>query len=95
MWEKKEKDNYRDNRWFKFSKNDLFNNEFIVFAGAEDYKNKTFKLLKVPTIFLINHLDDFDVNADGLMINLYILFESYVDDRADTRVSFEKFVINN
>lgn len=94
MWEKKGGNNYLGNWWFKFSENDLNKFEYFVFSGAQDYENKNFKLIKVPTTFLKNHINDFDVNANGLMVNLYILFESFIDARSDAQVDFKEFVYN-
>lgn len=61
----------------------------FVFSGALDYENKNFKLIKVPTSFLINNLNSFDVNANAHMVNLYILFDSFVDVRTSTKVDFK------
>lgn len=93
-WEKSDNINYRNNWWFKFSDEALENYKFIVFAGAEDYKNDSFKLLKIPTSFIQKNLSSFDINADGLMINLYILFDTYIDSRNVSNISFQEFVIN-
>jgi len=93
-WEKSDNENYINNWWFKFSSDSLNKYEFILFAGAEDYKNNNFKLLKVPSSFLKENLKNFDVNANGLMINLYIVFDTYVDMRSDAHVNFKDFLIN-
>ena len=93
-WEKSENASYQNNWWFKFSNDSLVTHDYILFAGAKDYKNEKFSLLKVPTSFLKNNLDNFDVNADGLMINLYIKFDSFIDSRNANNISFKEFLLN-
>jgi hypothetical protein len=94
MWGKTKNTSNLGNWWFKFSQTDLNEYDYFIFAGALDYKNEKFKLLKVPTTFLKAHLNNFDVNANGLMINLYILFDTFIDARSDARVDFKEFVLD-
>ena len=94
MWEKTKNTSYLGNWWYKFSQSDLNKYDYLVFAGALDYKNEKFRLIKVPTSFLRNHLNDFDVNANGHMVNLYILFDTFIDARSKAKVDFKEFVLN-
>lgn len=94
MWETNENNKDQISWWFKFSEEILENYQYILFAGAQDYSNKSFSLIKVPVFFLKEHLTSFDVNADGKMINLYIVSDSYIDVRSEAHVSFKEFVYN-
>lgn len=94
MWETNENNKDQISWWFKFSEEILENYQYILFAGAQDYNNKSFSLIKVPVFFLKEHLTSFDVNADGKMINLYIVSDSYIDVRSEAHVSFKEFVYN-
>ena len=94
MWEKTKNISYLDNWWFKFSQDNLNEFNHFVFAGALDYENERFELIKVPISFLKNHLNNFDVNANGLMVNLYILFDTFIDVRSDAKVNFKEFILN-
>lgn len=72
---------------------DLDDNEFIIFAGALDYDNKAFKILKVPTEFLKFNKHKIDVNGKGWAI-LYIHFNDFIDLRHPANLSFKEFAIN-
>jgi hypothetical protein len=67
--------------------------EFIVFAGAQDYENEKFCVLKVETSFLLKNKDNIDVNANGKMYNIYLSFEDYIDLRHKNRLSFKQFLV--
>ncbi len=93
MYEKGDKPGYQDSWWFKFMEDDLDDNEFIVFAGALDYDNKEFKILKVPTEFLKSNKHKIDINGKGWAI-LYIHFNDFVDLRHPANLSFSEFAVN-
>lgn len=93
MYEKGDKPGYQDSWWFKFMEDDLDNNEFIIFAGALDYDNKEFKILKVPTEFLKSNKHKIDINGRGWAI-LYIHFNDFVDLRHSANLSFKEFAVN-
>ncbi|WP_345988728.1 phospholipase D family protein [Sulfurimonas sp. HSL1-2] len=82
------------NWWFKFSEDDLKSYEYIVLAGALDDSNHAFKLFKIPTQYIIDHLDKLDCNAEGRMINIYLSIEDHIDLRNDYHLSFKEFCIN-
>ena len=80
--------------WLKFSMEDLKTHDFIVFAGALDYENKGFRLLKVPTKYILDNIDKLDVNANGYMINLYVKMDTFIDIRNKKHLEFKDFVLN-
>lgn len=92
MYEKKENKNYRDNWWFNFSDEFLVPNDYVVFVGALDYKNKDFRIFKVPTNYLIENISKID-NRNG-WINIYVHFSNLIDLRNRNNLSFKEFVIN-
>jgi hypothetical protein len=71
MYENKEKQRYRVNWWFKFIYEVLNPAEFIVIAGALDYVNRNFRMLKVPPLYLLQNIDKIDMTKDG-WINLHV-----------------------
>lgn len=93
MYESKEKKIYFDNWWFNFGLDSLKSNEFIVFVGALDYENKNFRVLKVPTSYLLQNLDKIDMTEDG-WINLYIRIKDLIDIRNTNNLSLCDFKIN-
>ena len=93
MWENKEKKSYGDNWWFKFMHDDLKSDEFIVFVGALDYLNKNFRVLKVPTSYLLQNIDKIDMTENG-WINLYVHMRDLIDMRNNNNLSFRDFAIN-
>lgn len=93
MYENKEKKCNRDNWWFKFMHDDLKQGEFIVFAGALDYVDKNFRVLKVPTSYLLQNIDKIDMTKDG-WINLYVHMRDLIDLRNNNNLSFRDFAIN-
>jgi len=93
MYENKEKKIYHDNWWFNFDLNSVKSNEFIVLVGALDYSNKNFRLLKVPTSYLLQNIDKIDMTKDE-WINLYIHMEDLIDLRDSNNLSFRDFAIN-
>lgn len=93
MYKKEDKPGYLDNWWFKFMEDDLDDNEFIIFAGALDYENKEFKILKVPTEFLKANKDKIDITSQG-WTNLYIHFNDLADLRHPANLSFKEFAVN-
>jgi len=92
-YEKTDNPKNKDNWWFKFSTDDLIENEFIVFAGAMDYQNRDFKIFKVPSEFIKSNLAKLSVVGDG-WVNLYVHMNSYSDIRHRDNLSFKDFVIN-
>jgi hypothetical protein len=92
-WESSEKPHYKNNWWFKCLREELEENEFIIFAGANDQQDKDFKVLKVPTAYLLSNLDKLDMTEAG-WINLYIHMESLEDVRNDARLPFKQFALN-
>lgn len=93
MYENKEKKTYLDNWWFKFDHDILKSNDFIVFAGALDYENKNFRLLKVPTSYILQNIDKIDINKKN-WISLYIHMNDLIDIRNTSNLSFRDFSIN-
>lgn len=93
MHESKEMRNYLDNWWFNFDLDYLKSNEFIVFVGALDYENRSFKVFKVPSSYLLQNIDKIDTNDDG-WINLYVHIEKLIDIRNKNNLSFSKFLLN-
>jgi len=93
MWENKENKSYHDNWWFKFMHDDLKSDEFIVFVGALDYLNKNFRVLKVPTSYLLQNIDKIDMTENG-WINLYVHMGNLIDMRTNNKLSFRNFAIN-
>lgn len=93
MWERKDSPQYNDNWWFKLNENDLHRNEVLLFCGAMDYANKEFRLIKVPTKYIIENLSKIDKNRSG-WINLYISFQEYKDLRNKNNLVFKQFLIN-
>jgi hypothetical protein len=93
MWEHSERPEYHDNWWFGVMKSDLENHEYIVFAGALDYENKRFKLLKVPAAYLRDNISSVDVTDEG-WINLYIHMMELIDVRNSAHLPFNQFAIN-
>ncbi len=93
MWESSESELYKDNWWFSFYLHNLENAEAIILAGARDYLNKDFTLLKVPRSFILDNLQRLDVNRDGC-VNLYIGMKDYIDQRMEDGLSFKPFLVN-
>jgi hypothetical protein len=93
MWEHSERPEYHDNWWFGLMKSDLEDHEYVVFAGALDYENKNFKILKVPTRYLSDNISRIDMTADGWM-NLYIRMSDLINIRKDSGLPFGQFSIN-
>lgn len=93
MYEKGDKPGYKDTWWFKFMYEDLKEYEFIVFAGALDYTNKNFKIIKVPSSYLISHMKSIDMNSKGWII-LYVHFNNLVDLRHEANLSVKDFALN-
>ena len=93
MWEHSERPNYYDNWWFGLMKSDLENHEYVIFAGALDYENKDFKILKVPTRYLSDNMSRLDMTADG-WINLYIRMSDLINIRKDSGLPFNQFAQN-
>jgi hypothetical protein len=93
MYENKEKKSYLDNWWFNFDRDNLKSNEFIVFVGALDYENRNFRVLKVPTSYLLQNIDKIDITDNG-WINLYIRMKDLIDIRNTNNLSFRDFSIN-
>ncbi len=92
MWERKERPNYLNNWWFKFEMEDLKNYEYIIFAGALDYKNKKFEIFKVPSKYFLDNIDKIDMTARG-WINLYLSFDDYIDLRNEHNLPFKQFIV--
>lgn len=93
MYEKGDKPGYQDTWWFNFMFSDLEDSEYIVFAGALDYLNKDFRIIKIPSSYLISHIDKIDMNSKG-WINLYIHFDELVDLRHKSNLSLKQFNLN-
>jgi len=74
-------------------KSDLENHEYVIFAGALDYENKDFKILKVPTRYLSDNMSRLDMTADG-WINLYIRMSDLINIRKDSGLPFNQFAQN-
>lgn len=72
---------------------DLKSDEFIVFAGALDYVNKNFRVIKVPTSYLLQNVDKIDMTK-GEWINLYVHMRDLIDLRNNNNLSFRDFAIN-
>jgi hypothetical protein len=94
LYESKDNATYLDNWWFAPSIDDIGRYEFVLFAGAKDYQNRDFQLIKVPTAFLQKNLSNIDNSANGEMINLYIKCSNFTDARHHRHISFKEFCIN-
>jgi hypothetical protein len=93
MWERKDDAKNNDNWWFKVNESDLHRYQYLMFCGALDYSNSDFRLLKVPTAYVLANLSEVDMVKDE-WINLYISFEGFVDLRSKKNLSFSNFVVN-
>lgn len=93
MYEEKEKPGHKDDWWFKFTADDLENNEYIIFAGALDYINKNFKILKVPSSYIKANADKLYWNDAGWII-IYLHFKDLIDLRNSANLSFKGFELN-
>jgi hypothetical protein len=93
MWERKDDNRYLDNWWFKFDKSDLHNHQHIIFCGALDYKNKEFRVLKIPSEYFIDNLSKLDISI-GSWVNVYLSFNNLVDLRSKSRLPFKQFLVN-
>lgn len=93
MYEKKENKNYLDNWWFNFSDEFLVPNNYVIFVGALDYKNKDFRVFKVPTNYLIENISKIDITSGW--VHLYVHFSDLIDLRnKKNNLPFKEFVIN-
>lgn len=92
MWERKDNDKFLDNWWFKFDVSDLHNHKNIVFCGALDYKNKEFRVFKIPSQYLIDNLNNMDISA-GSWVNIYLSFDKFIDLRGKNNLHFKQFLI--
>jgi hypothetical protein len=92
MYEKKENKNYKDCWWFNFSDEFLVPNSYVIFVGALDYKNKGFRIFKVPTNYLIENISKIDITSGW--VHLYIHFSELIDLRNKSNLSFKEFVLN-
>ena len=92
MWERKDDPRNLDNWWFKFDESDLHQYQYILFCGALDYMNKEFRVLRVPTKYILDNLPKVDISA-GSWINIYLSFDELIDLRSSHHLSFRQFVI--
>lgn len=93
MYEAKEKPGFLDDWWFRFDLSLAERNESIVLAGALDYSNTKFRILRVPSKFLLDNQDRIDIDSNG-QVHLYIEFDSLKDIRNNANLSFGQFAIN-
>jgi hypothetical protein len=93
MYEKKEKERYRDNWWFKFMHHDLEKHDYIIFTGALGYENKDFKIFKVPSQYIKDNLNHLDINTKGWII-IYLSINESIDLRHKDNLSFKDFKLN-
>ncbi|MGC2236494.1 MAG: hypothetical protein WA584_10055 [Pyrinomonadaceae bacterium] len=93
MYEKSEKPQNRDNWWFNFMHEALDDNEFIVFAGALDYRNKNFKVFKVPASYVKDNIGKLYMDKNGWII-IYLHIKDFVDVRKNSHLSFNQFSLN-
>jgi len=92
MWERKDDNQNLDNWWFKFDVSDLKKFKYIMFCGALDYQNNDFRVLKIPSTYIVENFSKLDVSA-GSWINIYLSFDKLVDLRCKSRLSFKQFLI--
>jgi hypothetical protein len=93
MYEKGDKTGFQDTWWFKFTEDDLDDNEFIVLAGALDYNNNEFKIFKVPSSYIKSNINKVYRNNKGWII-LYVHFTKLIDLRHESNLSFRGFELN-
>ena len=92
-YEAKEKKGYLDDWLFRFDLSLAEKHEFIILAGALDYANKDFKIIKVPTKFLLESNGKLDVDTNG-QFHIYIHIRDLIDLRNHAGLSFQNFAVN-
>lgn len=92
IYRKKQDKLYKDNWWFSFNPDNLTSYNFIVFAGALDDTNKNFRILKVPTSYLLQNIDKLD--NFGEKKTMYIHIKDLIDLRNENHLPFSDFAIN-
>ena len=69
---------------------DLDGMEYIILAGALDYKNNKFKIFQVPTKDILLYVQQGMIDP----MHLYVHLETYRDVRNNAGVPFGKYALN-